>query len=795
VAAFALALTRMEDPDAFTHLALGRDLFEQRGWPAHEPFSFPSLDRPYYNSEWLFDIVFFLAYLAGGTAGVVVLKASLIALTVAILWRDSRSWSDAAAQQPAGLLIRSAVLTAVVLLIRHRFVERPDVALMVFLAFTIYALDAYLDAGRRWIFLLPVVQIVWANTHPSIVVGLVPFVAVLGGGVALRIGVRLIQRWWRPLVVLPSWRKLGAVAAVLVGVLIASALNPHRLDALILPFTLADQPWFRQEVMELQPPTPATWPAPFVMTVLLLISFLGTVGRLPVVPALLALPFVRLGLSAVRFVFLLELVAAPILGRNLTVLAGFARRPLVQRIVLGGAATAIAVVVVAAVATGAGQGPLADPRKVPGFGVNERWVPEGALRYLDARAIQGRLFNAFHFGGYIAWRDFPRRVPIVDGRGHVTPSLLEEIHFARAYPEHLERLRARFGLDAAVMDYPVYSGDTFEDVLGPDADRALTSPDWALVYWDDVALVYLRRGGSHTAVIERDGYRLVKPANGSAGLARLLQDPAQAAAARAELTRNVAETGSSLGLLLLGHATTDPDQAIATFARVQDPARRFEADQATALRYWRKKDYAKAAEFYERALKREPAAVVFYNAGQVRAEAGDDRGAVRSFERARRADPALTAVYPALIAAHRRLGDEAAANELGPEFLRAATRSSVATHERTARQRLAEGRMDAAGEELAAALKLDPRSVTSLTTLSYVRLVERRYDEGVRAAEEALAIDPRSAAAHRALAQIARARGDEPAARRHLEAFARLAPRSYEAWQVRETLSARAAQR
>ena len=47
--------------------------------------------------------------------------------------------------------------------------------------------------------------------------------------------------------------------------------------------------------------------------------------------------------------------------------------------------------------------------------------------------------------------------------------------------------------------------------------RALTSPDWALVYWDDVALVYLRRGGSHTAVIERDGYRLVKPANGSAG--------------------------------------------------------------------------------------------------------------------------------------------------------------------------------------------------------------------------------------------------------------------------------------
>jgi len=33
-------------------------------------------------------------------------------------------------------------------------------------------------------------------------------------------------------------------------------------------------------------------------------------------------------------------------------------------------------------------------------------------------------------------------------------------------------------------------------------------------------------------------------------------------------------------------------------------------------------------------------------------------------------------------------------------------------------------------------------------------------------------------------------RRDEPQARRHLEAFARLAPRSYDAWRVREELAA-----
>lgn len=791
-AAFALALTRIEDPDAFTHLALGRDIVEQRGLPAHEPFSFASPGGPYYNPEWLFDVVLYLGYLAGGTAAVIVLKAAVIALAAGILWLDSRAWGETTAVRPAGLLIRAAVLTTIVVMMRHRFVERPDIALMVFLAFTIYALNAYLDAGRHWIFLLPALQVVWANTHPSVVVGLVPFVAVLGGGVALHAAVHLARRWCpAPSPVIPAWRQLGTVAAVLAGVVIASAINPYRFDVLTLPFTLAEQPWFRQEVGELQPLQLATWPGPYVLAACLLLSLGGTLRRLPLVPTLLALPFLHLGFSALRFVFLFELVAAPILARHLVLVAAGARSVLSRRLVLGGAAAALALVVTAVVVTAGGLGPFHDVVKAPGFDVNERWVPEGALRYLDARGVEGRVFNAFHFGGYITWRDFPRRVPIVDGRGFVPPSLLEEIHFARAYPRSLARIQARYGLEAAVMDYPRYAGDRAEDVIGLDADTALASPDWALVYWDDVALVYVRRAGRYRAVVERDEYRHVKPALGVAGINRLMADPGRAGAVRAELNRNVTETGSSLGLLLLGHATADLDQAIATFARVRDPFRRFAADQGTALAYWRKKDFARATEYYERALAREPSATVFYNAGLVRVEAGDDRGAVRYLARAQRADPDQAQVYPALIAAYKRLGDEGSARELGPAFLAAATRAGVDQRVRAARRHLAEGRTAEASEELFAALKLDPRNATALSTLGAVRMVQLRFDEAVRAQEEALAADPRHANAYWTLAQIARARGDEPTARRHMETFARLLPRSYEAWQVREARAGR----
>jgi tetratricopeptide (TPR) repeat protein len=786
-AAFALALTRIDDSDAFTHLALGREIVEQRGFPRFESFSFAAPGTPYYNPEWLFGVVLFLAYLVAGVAGVVVLKASIVALAVWILWLDSGTLGESAGGRPAGLLIRAATLTVVVVMLRYRFVERPDIALMVFLAFTIYALNAYVVAGRRWIFLLPVVQLLWTNMHPSVVVGLAPFVAVLGGGVVLHVGARLVARWWQvPEAAIPSSRRLLVVAAVLGGVVIAALANPHGLDPLVLPFTLASQPWFRHEILELQPPQLSTWPGPFVLVALLGLSLLGTVARLPLIPALTALPFVFLGLSAVRFVFLLEMVAVPIVARSLALLTAVGRAPVVRRLAYGGAAAAAVAATATAVVSGLGVGPLADSRKTHGFGVNERWVPEGALRYLDAVGIEGRLFNAFHFGGYITWRDWRRRAPIIDGRGIATPSMLEEIHFARAHPEHLERLRATFGLEAAVMDYPSYSGDPLEEVLGPDADPALTSPDWALVYWDDAALVYLRRGGPHAAVIARDEYRHVNPASGTGGIARLMADPGRADAARAELERNVAQTTSSLGLLLLGQATVDPEQALATLARVRDPGRRFEADQLMARVYRRRKDFARATELYERALARQSNAALLFNAGLVRAEAGDDRGAVRYLTRAQQADAMLPDVYPVLIAAHRRLGDEAAATALGPAFLRATEHALVVRHERTARQLLAEGRTGEADQELSAALKLEPRNVRTLTLLGYVRMVQRRFDEAVRAVDEALAIDPGHAAAHRALAQIARARGDEAAAQRHLQAFARLAPRAYEAWQVRQ---------
>lgn len=788
---FVLALTQIEDSDAWTHLALGRDLVERGQFPEHEPFTVPAAAAglPYYNAEWLFGVVFYLAAVLGGLVAVGLLKAAIVTFAVWILWRQCQLAIPCSAHSGLRLFLPAAGLLPVVLMMRHRFVERPDIALMVFLAFTILALDVYLVTGRRGcLYALPFVQVLWVNVHPSSIVALVPFGAVLGAA-GLAWAAQRWRGWTLPESPTPAQaRVVGVVFAVFLA---ASLLNPYGVDALTLPFRLAGLSWFRAEIGELQRPLPGENPAPFVLAALIVTACALAWRRLPLAKVMLFMPFACLGLSANRFVFLLALIGGPILVTMLaTALTTWNATRLNRVAVIVSVTVAVVSASIAGLAA-AGVGPAAEPRKRLGVGRNDAYVPEGALRYLDARGLYGPVFNTFHWGGYIAWRDFPQRRPMVDGRGYLPPGILEEIHFARVYPAHLERLRATYGFDVAVLDYPMYFGSRVEDVIGTDADRGLASEAWALVYWDDGALVYLRRVEHLTPIIERDAYHFVRPANGVADIARLLARGPIAPAVVAELERNVTETGSSLGAVLRGFAAIELgayDEAAEWLQRGRRGSRRLDAEQGLALARWRAGDREGAVQHYRTLLRERPHAQLRYQLGLLYAEGGEDRQAVAVLERARRDAPGFAPLYAALAASYRRLGDREREVGLGPDFLKAVIQGRVEEHVRRALALQRENRTAEARAELEAALALDAGNAVVHSHLGYLHLHAGRLDAAHAAQQVALAADPRLPQAHYALALVHERRGDLAAARRHLSTFVQLEPRSYEAWRVRAEL-------
>jgi tetratricopeptide (TPR) repeat protein len=403
--------------------------------------------------------------------------------------------------------------------------------------------------------------------------------------------------------------------------------------------------------------------------------------------------------------------------------------------------------------------------------------------------MTGRLFNAFHFGGYIAWRDFPKRAAIIDGRGYVPPGLKEEIHFARAYAEHLARLESVYGFEVAVMDYPNYSGES----LPPDADRGLTSSGWALVYWDDIALVYLKRSSGWGAVISRDEYRRVRPANGLPAFWRGIADKATLPGILAELRRNVAETGSSRGLMLLGFALLQDgkaDAALEVFARVSDPERRLDVLQGQALAWQQKGDKARVLEAYERAVAVQEDALTLYSLGATLIEAGRAREAIRPLERARGKNSALLPIYPLLIDAYRRAGEPDREGEIARSMAGAVRRAQAGERAQRGLVLNREGKLPEAVAELEAAVALDPDSARIKSDLGFVYLYAGRVEDAVRSQRAALDREPRLAQAHYGLGLALEKRGEGEAARREFGAYARLEPRSYLAWRLREAPAA-----
>ena len=100
------------------------------------------------------------------------------------------------------------------------------------------------------------------------------------------------------------------------------------------------------------------------------------------------------------------------------------------------------------------------------------------------------------------------------------------------------------------------------------------------------------------------------------------------------------------------------------------------------------------------------------------------------------------------------------------------------------------GKLPEAVTELEAAAALDPDSARIKSDLGFVYFYAGRVEDAVREQRAALDREPRLAQAHYGLGLAFEKRGEGEAARREFAEYARLEPRSYLAWRLREAPAA-----
>ena len=517
----SLAIFRISSYDVWWHLKTGEYILAHHSIPLHDMFSFAAQGRRWITHEWLFEVMLFLAYRVGHLAGLTLLKALIVLLALLVTFLTLH-------RLRIDVLLALPLVVVVAFLVTSRAFERPDVVTELFCALYVMVLLSYKyspqrRAARNRLWLLLPVQLLWANIHSGMVLGLgIVALFIVGESLQHRFSQRLASPQTDTLMHNESSRGVAPgipprlLFGLFVGLAAVSFLNPNLQKALLYPLTIAGNPNFSRTINELQSPlNPMFWSSDFFIAFLVflvsgIISFVTAGKRLDLSNLLLFGTGAVMALLAVRNLPVFALVGAPIVALNLSQTNSARLPPIAHRrrrlfalcacILVPGAL--LVMVFTRGVEVGGGL-------RKPGIGIDETTFPIKAADFLDRNSIQGNVFNSLEYGGYLIWRGYPQRQVFIDGRLDVYGSDLFGLYVRalRSGPQ-FDSLVGVFNISCCFLAQPVGEDSLTRGYLG----RTLgLRPDWSLVFWDDQTLIYLRNVEANRATIEQNAYRAIVP--------------------------------------------------------------------------------------------------------------------------------------------------------------------------------------------------------------------------------------------------------------------------------------------
>lgn len=477
-AAFFSALFKIADLDFWWHLKTGQMILEQRAFQHTEIYSFTAAGREYIDHEWLFQVIQYLIFKASGPAGIILFKCLLVVGIYLLLARFL-------VRNQASHQVALAILLLSIAGGRTRFIERPELFSILFFIATYLWIDDYLRTGNeRKLWPVPFLFLIWTNLHAAVILGLLLQAAFLAG---VWIESTLKKTGYPSHYEVQNRQFLPLVLLFAVSILI-TGINPYGYRVLAVPFELTaiidsgllhNQEWQQPSLIQL----------PFFYICLLLTFALTAISfrRLHFPNFLLAAFLGYISLKYVRnvglFCVCMPLLIAPYL------------RTLSEKL------SRYSVIVIAANVVFLFYLVFNSPYQ---FGIGEAsYFPNRIVRFTKEKNLQGNMINSYGFGGYLIWHLYPERKVFIDGRNEVYLPLLEKLIASRADNRSWKKLLSEYHIEYALLNYV----DDLERLTVVDQNHKTTityapfssthfpRAVWALVYWDDNGMVFIKRNG------------------------------------------------------------------------------------------------------------------------------------------------------------------------------------------------------------------------------------------------------------------------------------------------------------
>jgi hypothetical protein len=464
-ATFAVVRSFNVDPDMWWHIRTGELILATHRWATTDPYSYTAAGAPWMSCEWLGDVFFAVVYRVGGLRGLEVLLAVLASAVMLALY--------GLATLRSGNCKAAFLVTAVLLaLATASFNLRPQMLGYLFLILTLIALELFRQRKQRAVWLLPILFLVWVNTHGSWIVGLATVALyIVAGLVSFQIGGLETRRW-------TNAERLRLEFAFLLSLMVIP-ITPYGVRLAGYPFTVASTlPISVANILEWQV-MPFNLGGGKLFLALLLGFFLAQVVfrfSWHVAELLLFLFGAAMACLHVRFLLLFVPFFAPLaatmLARCMPAYNKHKDQYLFNFALMAGLVIALV---------------HYSPSKADMEKKVAAQFPVQALQYMRGHSVPGPLFNSYGFGGYMIEAGYKT---FIDGRSELfeqTGVLGDYMHMTMLKPGALQVLRG-YGIQSCLVE----RDEPFATLLA-------SSPDWNKVYSDQVSALYVRRGASNAA--------------------------------------------------------------------------------------------------------------------------------------------------------------------------------------------------------------------------------------------------------------------------------------------------------
>ena len=462
------------DPDLWGHIRFGKDIWQTKTLPTHNLYSFTAPGHPWINHEWLSELIFYGIYNLLGDPGLLLFK---LAIGLVIVWIISKI----SLFRPAQVLFLGICFGLAISVVSPGFMIRPHIFSFLWFTCFFHIFHCYFERNRNRLWLLPLIMIIWCNSHGGFLIGWGQFTIVL---------------LWQGLIFFFRDQKAGPSLRVLcLWYLITTAacfMTPYSYKLIVFLYHSLSMP---RPIEEWNPIK--IWDTTFIrfkiLAALFIISCVYPPGRWKRWDTVMTLATLVFAFKHQRHTPFFAIMVGPFLVEWLTLV--FDKLNVnVGRFTSSRAIRSVLTVFLLLLASY--QITHAAYRYMKArlhIIVDPAFYPVQAVKFIQTNQINGNLLLPFEWGEYAIWKLHPHCRVSIDGR------------FRTAYPEdvlmdHIFPVDDDAAWSRLIEKYPtdiILSGQIpyFWNLM-----RA--SKEWIYVYSDRVAMIFIRDNEHNRTILD-----------------------------------------------------------------------------------------------------------------------------------------------------------------------------------------------------------------------------------------------------------------------------------------------------